>query len=63
MLAHSRQSGSTRRAHHPPFCSHWSSRFFRTLVMNLHDRAELLEGWIGLGLMVALVLALWLLPL
>ena len=31
--------------------------------MNRHDRAELLEGWIGVGLMVVLVLALWLLPL
>jgi hypothetical protein len=38
------------------------------LVMNhldgLHDRAELIECWICLGLMVsAFVLALWLLPL
>ena len=47
----------------PSICRHWSSRFFRALVMNLHDRAELLEGWIGVGLMVVLVLALWLLPL
>jgi hypothetical protein len=30
----------------------------------LHDNTELIEPWIGLGLMVAtFILALWLLPL
>jgi hypothetical protein len=50
--------------------SHWSSRFSgrHGLVMNhldgLHDRVELIECCVGLGLMVsAFVLAVWLLPL
>ena len=34
------------------------------MLDDLHDRTELFEPWIGLGLMVAaFVLALWLLPL
>ena len=66
MLAHSRQNGSTRSAHHSPFCSHWSSRFFKAFVMrdDLQDRTELIEPWVCLGLTFSVfLLALWLLPL
>jgi hypothetical protein len=66
MLAHSRQNGSIRSAHHSPFCSHWSSRFFKAFVMrdDLQDRTELIEPWVCLGLTLSVfVLVLWLLPL
>jgi hypothetical protein len=50
----------------PSICRHWSSRFFKALVMrdDVHDRTELIEPWICLGLTLSVfVLALWLLPL